>query len=603
MSVRAANRRNNMRLNVDVSLCPSTFLRKLALATGRPGADLGYTEGGQFKPGEREFPSTLDPAGFAIDYLWSVLLSKFDDGKSSERKTEAALRSFRDAEVQCGETNIRLSRMVGLPSDLAVTDIERCMCIARRKVRGILGSFSWNHAARLMGFSTGASVSLPRKRSSIVHKYSGIPETTFANADLARCCISQREPWYRALLSEQGTIDLKLVKGNRVTTVPKNFKKDRVIAIEPRMNMFVQRGIGGLIRARLMRNAGINLNDQSVNQGLAFLGSVSGRLATVDLSAASDSVSLGLTEFLLPAPWLEAIKLTRSEQGVLPSGDEVYYRKVSSMGNGYTFELESLFFYSLAWACCDLLGIDNSFTSIYGDDIIIDVDAVPLLQDVMSYCGFTFNADKSHWSGPFRESCGEHYFHGRSCTPFFIRRPINTLEDLFKLHNQLYRWFTAQSGNPDLCVEACRDLLEWVRLQAPARWVRPRIPDGYGDGAFIGTFDQCTPTPASDFKQGKRFPYAGWEGYVAEVLGTVTSYADFHELPSDPEMNLTIYGSRGYDRKVKPLDPQGANEVGRLMQSLSSVGLDDAWGGVPLPPRRRLIKIVVDGFAPDPLNL
>lgn len=142
--------------------------------------------------------------------------------------------------------------------------------------------------------------------------------------------------------------------GNKVTTVPKNSKTDRVIAIEPLMNMYVQKGIGGAIRHSL-RSVGINLNDQTSNQRLAREGSLQGKLATVDLSSASDSVSLLLVEELLPPDWVAAIKLCRSPCGVLPDGSVINYQKVSSMGNGFTFELESLIFWAACSSVCQYL--------------------------------------------------------------------------------------------------------------------------------------------------------------------------------------------------------------------------------------------------------
>ena len=107
----------------------------------------------------------------------------------------------------------------------------------------------------------------------------------------------------------------QLVPGNLITTVPKNGKTDRTIAIEPGLNSYVQKGIGNKIRGRL-RRFGINLNDQTINQfGACNAQTLS--LSTLDLKAASDSISLALVEQILPHDWLNLIATSRSPRGTI----------------------------------------------------------------------------------------------------------------------------------------------------------------------------------------------------------------------------------------------------------------------------------------------
>ena len=191
--------------------------------------------------------------------------------------------------------------------------------------------------------------------------------------------------------------------------------------------MFFQKGIGGTMRERL-RRIGINLNDQSLNQRLALKGSITGELATIDLSSASDSVSLGLVDFLIPEDWREAIGVTRSHFCQLPGGSFACLKKVSSMGNGFTFELESLIFYALAKAVYPT-GKTGRDISVYGDDIIVPTAGVGQLVDLLKFCGFSTNVEKSFWSGPFRESCGKHYFRGHEVTPLYVRKDVTCIDD------------------------------------------------------------------------------------------------------------------------------------------------------------------------------
>lgn len=334
----------NRPVNVDISLDHELLVERLARATRWEGDPAIFKGGGDIKPGAPKGAwCTDDPGRFAVEYLWAEIFSKYDDGKTSKEKVDSAMRKFSEAEEMCASANLRLERLKGLPDNLALTFVEQVMVLARSKMRTLLGKFCWDEASRGFTFTSGASTRLPRVKGQAPYKYSGIPETTFGNADLAYSAICWHPAWKRSLCSEEGPMALKLVIGNRVTTVPKNYKVDRVIAVEPDMNMYVQKGIAAMIRSRLKR-AGMDLNSQERNQRLARVGSVAGTLATIDLSMASDTVALELVRSLYPPHWCSALEQCRSSQGVLPSGETVLYRKFSSMGNGYTFEMESSIF-------------------------------------------------------------------------------------------------------------------------------------------------------------------------------------------------------------------------------------------------------------------
>ena len=190
-------------------------------------------------------------------------------------------------------------------------------------------------------------------------------------AALGEALFSVYPQWRKAIVPEfpEGSPEYDIVPGNSITTVPKSSKTDRVIAIEPLLNMFVQKGIGGMIRRRLKR-VGIDLDSQKRNQELAKLGSLSKTLATIDLSSASDTISLGLVEWLVPADWVLAMKICRSPIGTLPSGERIRYQKISSRGNGFTFELESMIFYALTRAVAESMDESVRDIAVFGDDII-----------------------------------------------------------------------------------------------------------------------------------------------------------------------------------------------------------------------------------------
>jgi len=196
-----------------------------------------------------------------------------------------------------------------------------------------------------------------------------------------------------------------------------------VIAIEPGINLWFQKALGSMIRRRLAR-FGIDLNDQSRNQSLAYLSSIDGSLATVDFSSASDSISLEVVRELLPPRWFQILDIVRSKVGRKSDGTIVRWNKFSSMGNGFTFELESLIFFAAASAVQEYLHLDGEI-SVFGDDVILDVRGYPMFAEYSAFLGFRVNLQKSFSSGGFRESCGSHYFSGVDCKPVFLKERLS----------------------------------------------------------------------------------------------------------------------------------------------------------------------------------
>jgi hypothetical protein len=226
--------------------------------------------------------------------------------------------------------------------------------------------------------------------------------------------------------------------GNKVLFVPKTALIDRSIAVEPRMNVYAQLGLGAYLRLLLKTRAKLDLDTQNPNQDLAYEASLHGHLATVDLSMASDTIARELVRDLLPEGWFNALDWCRSKQGFLDNS-WFNYEKFSSMGNGYTFELESMIFYALTSSVCEHLGLVNHYTRVFGDDIICPVEAVALLGEVLSYCGFRINQSKSYFSGVFRESCGADFFDGTNVRPHFCKEVPTDASSLYNLANGIRR--------------------------------------------------------------------------------------------------------------------------------------------------------------------
>jgi hypothetical protein len=221
-------------------------------------------------------------------------------------------------------------------------------------------------------------------------------------------------------------------------TVPKTSDIDRVACKEPEVNMLLQRSVGNHIRHRL-RTFGVDLNDQTKNNKLAQVAVQKG-LATIDLSSASDSITRQLVINLLPFEWWSLLDDLRVKHTLI-DGTLHELEMFSSMGNGFTFELESLLFYAITRTVCRFSGIKGTI-SVFGDDIIAPSAIVRRLRRVFFYFGFKMNPKKTHYASRdlFRESCGEHYYNGVSVTPFYIRREVDNLPDLINHLNHLLEW-------------------------------------------------------------------------------------------------------------------------------------------------------------------
>lgn len=249
--------------------------------------------------------------------------------------------------------------------------------------------------------------------------------------------------------------------GSRMTFVPKENDIDRIVCIEPSLNMLFQLGIAHVLEDRLKSYFGIDLATQpDTNRELARLGSLNGTFATIDLSSASDCISLKLLETLLPKEVLDWLRILRSDRVSVPRFDAVHdLYMVSTMGNGFTFPLQTIIFSAIVKAVYlqdermirnpgrKILG--RSFPSlgnwgVFGDDMIVESDASRRVLHALRLFGFFPNPKKTFTEGPFRESCGTDWFNGEPVRAAYVKA-LDTVQDRFIAINQLNAW-TAKTG-------------------------------------------------------------------------------------------------------------------------------------------------------------
>lgn len=437
----------------------------------------------------------LDADRFRRDNQVSEFLRKCDGLPTTFNKSEAALAEFWRCEKLNYVTNERLSRYLpyGYQADRDPL-VDRVLQGARRLVREILGPLP---RSLMPGrFGPGATYGDRGEFSTVPDKMSTTPTLTGSLVDLLG-------PWWETAWGRSvrdAYRSFEIVPGNRFTTVSKSSKTDRGIAIEPSLNVFHQLGVGRHIRDRLKSVVGLDLDYlQDFHRLAAADSSVTGDLATIDLSSASDTVSRHLVELLLPDEWHTLLCSLRSPK-TLVKGRWVRLEKFSSMGNGFTFELETLIFLSLLHSTMALGGpnpIIGVNLSVFGDDILVPVESSSTCLSVLRFFGFSPNPRKTFVAGPFRESCGGDFFDGEPVRAHYLEEFPDEPQKVFSLLNGLNRAGFGPSGPSRAWNAALRLLPSPLRsLRGPARLGDSVIHDeshvgytSFGGGAFEKGFD------------------------------------------------------------------------------------------------------------------
>jgi len=214
--------------------------------------------------------------------------------------------------------------------------------------------------------------------------------------------------------------------------------------------MFYQKGVQGALELRLREVVGIDFTNQpDENSELARIGSLNGRFGTIDLKSASDSLSMSLMREILPSRAFSVLNSFRSPRTTLPSGETIDLHMISSMGNAYTFPLQTILFTAIVYAVYSVYGIHpvhfrgrqhgESNFAVFGDDIIVLKGCYDLTVRMLEVFGFRVNIDKSFNQGPFRESCGSDFSSGLNVRGVYIKH-LRDANDYYSAINRLNRW-------------------------------------------------------------------------------------------------------------------------------------------------------------------
>lgn len=125
---------------------------------------------------------------------------------------------------------------------------------------------------------------------------------------------------------------------------------------------------------------------------------------------------------------------------------------ISTMGNGYTFPLETLLFAAVVSAAAKVSSVPLLYPhgnrlgnfAVFGDDIIVPPEMVRNVLHLLSLLGFKTNEQKTFVEGPFRESCGRDFYSGHDVRGVYIKS-LRTMQDRYVAINGLNLW-SAKTG-------------------------------------------------------------------------------------------------------------------------------------------------------------
>lgn len=489
------------------------LVRQLGLAGGEiPFASSSPDE--SFRDFERDSFALLglprpcdhdDHFRFVCDRYATEFLKKVTWLPMPDKRRANALAKFQQAETTCSLAN---NRFRNEPEPSWFGRVRKTIA----RVLGPLDSGVLDTIVDLMRHGPGSSVGIKGDGLTASDKYR-YPVTMTAN--LLPYAESIMGPlWasrYRPLI----------VRGSTWSSVRKNAETDRGICTEPVLNMFGQLGIGEYLAKRLKR-FGVDLRDQRWNQALAEKAEM-WRLATLDLASASDCTAYESVRSLFPPKWFALLALFRSPEMKI-DGSWVALEKWSTMGNGYTFPLETLIFYAVVSAMVPRK--DMCVTAVYGDDMIVPQANVAAVVEALEYLGFQVNGKKSCLAGNFFESCGTDFLRGKQCRPFFAPSEPGPIPKSVQTANGFRLWLMSVFG---YCPSEFRD--EWKTLvkQTPSDWKKTHVPASWGDVGIIRSSPLAKWRVSDPEKEGH-----GWSGFLAKsvmFVPTDDSHADYCDFP------------------------------------------------------------------------
>jgi len=365
-----------------------------------------------------------------------------------DKRFPADSRRFKSLEEQGFEKFIATNQLCSLRSCLiGLTPDE--ISLARNYIVESLESVS---SCLQEDFDLGIFLSMCRPGPGAIvgsrstHAVDKFNDTSWTVTDAARPLLNAYFLSSPLLKQIRSGIELVSVPGSRMTSVPKDKDSNRLVCTEPAGNMLLQLGAGEYV-ASALRFRGLDIQNQqnlfiqdghsswintSSNQYLAWLGSLDQSFSTLDLSSASDLISVELIRLLWPPTWFGLLTSIRSPVTCV-NGRIISLSCISTMGNGFTFPVMTMTLMALCYA------VNCKRFKVFGDDIIVERKSTSAVVGILDRAGLSVNTSKSFWDTCFRESCGGDYFYGYDVTPVYIKS-LDNLPSVYVAINQILEW-------------------------------------------------------------------------------------------------------------------------------------------------------------------
>jgi hypothetical protein len=272
----------------------------------------------------------------------------------------------------------------------------------------------------------------------------------------------------------------------KLIAVPKTQKAPRLIASEPTAHQWAQQSLNEFIREMTAKSPiaeAISFRDQRPNMVLALKASATGSHATIDLSSASDRLSLWVVEriFRRNLRFLEALHSCRTRWLVNEIdeklGKYIVLKKLAAQGAAFTFPTQTVVYAVVAVGCMlHTLGLpatpDNirkmaREVQVFGDDIIVPIGCWEIVANVLETLGFEVSQSKTFGTGKFRESCGCDAYDGVDVTPAYY----------------LQAYDKSRPASVDSCVASSNNFFKkgywnvssWIVSTLP-EWIQKNLP-------------------------------------------------------------------------------------------------------------------------------
>lgn len=363
-----------------------------------------------------------------------------------------------------------------------------------------LGSFDYGFIREHMGVGPGAA---QKADSTCMINKLFMGPMSYTHPDLIplyRTALSETGYWADAEMRRFQEYGFVSVEGVRIFFAPKKAEISRVCGTESNLGMIVQKAAGEFIEQRLGMFYKVYLDKQpDFNRELARIGSLDGSIGTIDLESASDSIMLRLCELALPRGFLKTVMMmSRSRVAILPDGSQLELKMMSTMGNGFTFPLQTLIFSCVVRSVYDLMGFPSNCPrtqfGVFGDDICVRREAYEFVCRMLTKLGFKVNVGKSFNTGLFRESCGHDYFAGVNVRGVYIRS-LESSQHVYSAINRLTRWSALHGVRLTRTIQT---LLTWTRDL--------RVPPSESDDSGIHVPFKCS-RPSVDARYWFEYRY------------------------------------------------------------------------------------------------